>query len=521
MSTPATAGSALRISRPSGKRSRISFRCGGTRSAGCAILTGLLLAACGGPTLPSDSGGPSTSPPPLPAVASTNSTAESTSIRPLDGDPAGLSGSVEEDSPILPFDLNDLASDDPALRRAALSRLPLAEYERVTPPMVLDLAGLMSAEIDDPLPLEIASASAPRDAIEFLANLARSLDAAAAQPGALALVGRVAVEGPASAVAAGGMPTNTPRPDEVTAQMPIHPDGWFATALADPRRPLRLQLHGYRAVDYVPGMQGSESTARFHNEREIIRLSPLPASETAGIRGRVVADGPIPASGIQVQAWIRFEPVNTPDGKFRARSRWPQAVPIPLQADGSFELGGFSAARYHISAEAEGFEEAAVDADLPLGGSLDLGNLRLVASDLGLYLDEAAAPAPELHWLSDPESAFAQARAEGRPLLALTSAAWCPPCQLLESSTLRDPWVRWMLGDLLLLRVDEDPDFNTTHRAPSYPSLIFFDPEGVERHRFSGYQPTLPFLRECLTAFEALDLPLPAPIQALVDRGVL
>jgi hypothetical protein len=420
----------------------------------------------------------------------------------------------------------DLASEDPALRRSALARLPLAEYERVTPPMVLDLAGLMSQEIDDPLPEEIASASAPRDAIEFLANLARSLDAAAAHAGAVALVGRVAVEGHDAAEdlsdLPGGMASGPPRPDEVTAQMPIHPDGWFATAVANPDQPLRFQLHGYRAVDYVLGARGTDKTsARLHIEREAIRLSPLPAVETAGIRGRVVSDGPAPASGIRVEAWIRFEPVNAPDGKFRARARWPKAIQVPLQADGSFELRGFSAARYHLSAQAEGFEEAAVDADLGLGSWLDLGNLRLVSSDLGVYLDEAAPPAPELHWLSDPEAAFAQARAEGRPLLALTSAEWCPPCQLLESTTLEDPWVRWMLGDLLLLRVDEDPAFNAVHRAPSYPTLIVFDPEGVEQHRFSGYQPTLPFLRECLAAFRALDRPLPAQIQDLVDKGVL
>jgi len=486
-------------------RHSMGCRTRGRQSIGLlAGFASLMLAACGRPAMS-----------PTPTIPTENAAAVPGDRRPTTpisnpDRPAGTVSPAPDASELdrSLFDLNDLADPDPAIRRNALPRLPLAEYERVPVTLIAELAKQLSVEIGDSLPTDIAAGSAPKDAIGFLVDLAQSIDVAAASPGARALAGRVEVAG-------GGAP-----PRLVTAQMPIHAPGWFATTVADPDQPLAFHLHGHTSVllrvsDVAPAGSGLILL------EQAVTLVPLPEVEQAGVRGRIEIDGDLPPGSVTLRAWLRPHPINHPDGGYRSRERWPEPHRIPVAADGSFELWGFSPARHYLLASAEGYEDAEVDADLAGGRWLDLGSLRLVSSDLSYYVESDSPEAPPLDWIEDPDAAFALAAETGRPLMAFSTAEWCAPCQLLESTTFEDPWVRGAMAELVLAKVEEDEAWSEAHEAYGYPTLLFFDSEGREVHRFSGYRQALPFLRELLRAFDALALPAPAALQTLMDEGLL
>ena len=415
-------------------------------------------------------------------------------------------------APALPFDLGRLADPDPERRRAALTELPLAEYERVPEGLVRELAAQLADEIGDSLPETLVDAIGATEAIGFQVDLARALDAAAASPEALALAGRVEVLG-------GARPSS-----EVVAQMPIHAGGWFATALADPSRPLTLHLQGHAPLSrsFSPTELASKQGSGLVILREPLRLAPLAESEQAGIRGRLELDGPAPAGAApSLRAYLAPYPINSPSGRYAERARWPDPIAIPVAADGGFSLRGFAPARYHLVARAEGFEAAELDTDLAAGSWLDLGALRLTHSDLSTYLEAGSPAAPPLAWIDTPAAAFAAAAEQGRPLLAYTTASWCLPCQQLKATTFTDPWVRGALAEMVLARVDEDPAFNAAHGASGYPSFLVFDAAGREAYRFSGYQAPVAFLRQLLRAFETLGLPAPAALRPLIEAGRL
>ncbi len=407
------------------------------------------------------------------------------------------------------FALADLADPNPAVRRAALPRVPLAEYERLPSELVAELAAQMAEEIGDPLPEQVAAGSPPRAAVAFLVDLAGAIDAAAGASGARVVAGRLEVEG-------GAAP-----PRLVTAQMPIHEPGWFATAVAAPSEPLAFHLHGHESVMLrLDAMAPAGDAPRVLREPVVLR--PLAEAAQAGIRGRIELDGEPPYPPASLRAWIRPYPINHPDEVYRDRDRWPDPVVVPVAPDGRFESWGFSPTRYYLSADAEGFESSDLDASLVAGGWLDLGSLRLVSSDLSTYLEPGAAEAaPDLDWIDEPAAAFAESSARGLPLLTYTTADWCAPCQLLASTTLEDPWVRGALTEMVLLRLDENEAFNAEYQAHGYPTLIVFDATGQEVHRFAGYRAALPFLRELVQAYDVMALDPPQAIQPLLDGGQL
>lgn len=102
---------------------------------------------------------------------------------------------------------------------------------------------------------------------------------------------------------------------------------------------------------------------------------------------------------------------------------------------------------------------------------------------------------PGLAWVSDPEEAFAEARASRRHVVAFLYTDWCGYCRRMDRTTFRDPGVVGELGDRLVwLRLNAENDvagrrMALERRITGYPTVIVFAPSGEEISRIPGYLP--------------------------------
>ena len=129
-------------------------------------------------------------------------------------------------------------------------------------------------------------------------------------------------------------------------------------------------------------------------------------------------------------------------------------------------------------------------------GRVDVEAIMLRIRGLGFKPEKAsdAAQKPRVA-LSRPDAvpepvgdALARARTANRLTLIDFYAAWCGPCQVLESTVLGDPRVREALEEFEFVKVDTD-----RHVEPSdyfnvvgLPTLIVLDSGGREIYRREG-----------------------------------
>jgi thioredoxin-related protein len=115
--------------------------------------------------------------------------------------------------------------------------------------------------------------------------------------------------------------------------------------------------------------------------------------------------------------------------------------------------------------------------------------------------------AADQRWMTDLEAAKARAAREHKPLLIeFTGSTWCPPCIALHKKVLTSPefaafsrdivWVALdypTLAERAPAKVKANPALarlmaiKEKYEVPGFPTLIYYDAEGKQRAKITGY----------------------------------
>jgi protein disulfide-isomerase len=103
----------------------------------------------------------------------------------------------------------------------------------------------------------------------------------------------------------------------------------------------------------------------------------------------------------------------------------------------------------------------------------------------------SSVPGAEVAWIQgDPERAFARARAEGSLVFLYWGAAWCPPCNELESVVFSKPRFAEMIRGFVPVHLDGDTEaaqrLGEALGVSAYPTILVLGPEREELLRLGG-----------------------------------
>jgi thioredoxin family protein len=304
--------------------------------------------------------------------------------------------------------------------------------------------------------------------------------------------------------------------EDVMAQMPIFPDGWFATDVGGFDRALSFRTPGYAPLD-VP-LSGKGGSLVYVGK---CVLKPLQKEDAASLKGTVVLDGSKTPEGATVTLSMSVPPPNTATGGYSPRSHWPKGAVVPVSKTGEFTVSGLSPAAYYLSITADGHVPVNKMLTLKPAEEQDVGEVRLHATDIGVYIGNAAPKVEKLTWEKDYTAALARADKEKKPILIMETATWCGWCKKLEADTLDDPWVCYALSDYVLVKAFEDKEVEGKYGCGGYPTLVYTDSAGKMVHKSVGYMTVLPFLEQIARADQKGGRTLPAELQTLADKKII
>lgn len=125
-----------------------------------------------------------------------------------------------------------------------------------------------------------------------------------------------------------------------------------------------------------------------------------------------------------------------------------------------------------------------------------------------------------LSWEQSYELAMYKAAREHKPLFVMMTATSCNPCRMLEAETLSSPQVRDLLKPFVCVKAYEMKDVEARLGCEGYPTLAFVDRDGRLIHKFRGFRPVGPFIRETVKAYTVLGLPVPTEVKRNAERIV-
>jgi len=106
--------------------------------------------------------------------------------------------------------------------------------------------------------------------------------------------------------------------------------------------------------------------------------------------------------------------------------------------------------------------------------------------------------------------AYRKSQVEGKPLLVIVSAKWCPACHTLKDTTIRDLETSGQLTEVNVAVVDRDVEPELAKqlmREQKIPQIIVFSKSTTgrwERSQLIGYQPQGPVRNLIRSAISAL-----------------
>lgn len=106
--------------------------------------------------------------------------------------------------------------------------------------------------------------------------------------------------------------------------------------------------------------------------------------------------------------------------------------------------------------------------------------------------------------------AYRKSQVEGKPLLVIVSAKWCPACHTLKDTTIRDLETTGQLTEVNVAVVDRDVEPELAKqlmREQKIPQIIVFSKSNSghwERSQLIGYQPQGPVRNLIRSAISAL-----------------